>query len=164
MELIHFAPKAQDTCHGCKPIRFDTLFSSLPAVSLISSCPLVMTTIIKPIQEWQYLGFYFDPFLSFSSHVTHYVNKALKVAQNLCIMGHCYSGIDPQLQRQTYYVVCWSVMTYGMPLWYCLKGKGIKSLVARLNKTQNVALCWITGAFCTTPVVLLEFLTGIAPV
>ena len=33
-ELLHFTPKVQDVRHGCKPICFDSLFSSLPAVSL----------------------------------------------------------------------------------------------------------------------------------
>ena len=55
-------------------------------------------------------------------------------------------------------------MMYGLPLWYRLKGKGIKSLVNCLNKTQNIALHWITGAFHTTLVVLIEFFSGIAPV
>ena len=94
----------------------------------------------------------------------HYSNKALKTAQNLRIMGHCYSGIDPKLHRQVYYSVCWSVMTYGMPLWYQLHAKGVKLLVKKLTKTQNVALRWIAGTFSTTPVLLLELFTGIAPV
>ena len=55
-------------------------------------------------------------------------------------------------------------MTYGMPLWYCLHGKGVKLLVKKLNKTQNVALRWISGAFRTTPIFLLELFAGIAPV
>ena len=55
-------------------------------------------------------------------------------------------------------------MIYSMPLWYWLKGKGVKVLVAKLNKAQNVALHWISGAFCTTPVPLLELFMGIAPV
>ena len=103
-------------------------------------------------------------FLSFSSHVSCYANKALKIAQNLHIMGHCYGGIDPQLRWQTYYAVCRPVMTYGLALWYRLKGKGIKYLVSWLNKAQNVVLCWLMGTFCTTLVVLLEFFSSIAPV
>ena len=102
--------------------------------------------------------------ISFSSHVSCYANKALKIAQNLWIMGHCHSGINQRLRQQVYYAVCWSVMTYGAPLWFQLKGKGIKHLVAWLNKTQNMALCWIAGAFCTMPIPLLELFTGIAPV
>ena len=72
-------------------------FSSLPAVSLISHRPSSMPVTIQLVIEWHYLGFYFDPFLSFSSHISHYSNKALKIAQNLQIMGHCYGGIDPRL-------------------------------------------------------------------
>ena len=42
--------------------------------------------------------------------------------------------------------------------------RGVKLLTAKLSKMQNIALCWISGAFCTTPIPLLEFFTGIAPV
>ena len=118
--LMHFAPKVQDTGWGQKPICFPVLFSSLPSVSLISRHSSTLAVIIHPLKEWHYLGFYFDSFLSFSSHVSHYANKALKIAQNLWIMGHCHGGIDPRLRHQTYYAVCWSVMTYGVPLWYWL--------------------------------------------
>ena len=163
-ELIHYAPKAHDTQQGRKPIDFNSLFSSLLSVQLHSSCPAFTTVTIHPVKEWHYLGFYFDPFLSFSSHVSWYANKALKVAQKLRIMRHCYSGINPKLCQHVYYAVCWSVMTYGMPLWYTLQVKGIKLLVKKLSKMQNVALRWIAGAFCTTPVVLLELFTGIAPI
>ena len=55
-------------------------------------------------------------------------------------------------------------MTYGMLLWYQLQSKGVKLLVQKLSKMQNVALCWISGAFRTTPVFLLELFAGIAPV
>ena len=117
-ELMHFAPKVQEVRCGHKPIHFSTLFSSLLSVSLISQCPMTAVVVIHPTKEWHYLGFYFDPFLSFSSHASCYTNKALKITQNLRIMGHCYGGIDPWLCHQTYYAVCWSVMTYGMLLWY----------------------------------------------
>ena len=115
-----------------------------------------------PSKEWQYLGFYFDSFVSFSSHVSRYANKALKIAQNLQIMGHCYGGINPLLRQQVYYAVCWSIMTYGTPLWYKLKGKGVKLLISKLSKTQNVALQRISGIFHTMPIPLLELFTGIA--
>ena len=163
-ELMHFTPKDQHTPRGRKPIRFQTLFPSLPSIQLRSGNGRFPPVFIHPSKEWWYLGFYLNPFLSFSSHVSRYSNKALKVAQNLRIMGHCYGGIDPKLRRQVYYAVCWSVMTYGMPLWYHLHAKGVKNLVNRLTKAQNVAICWITGAFRTTPTFLMEFLSSIAPV
>ena len=164
MELMHFAPKDQSPRRGRKPIRFHLLFSSLPAIQLRSLQGRFPPVRIGPSKEWHYLGFYFDPFLSFSSHVSRYANKALIIAQNIRIMGHCYGGIDPKLRRQVYYAACWSVMTYGMPLWYRLHGHGVKFLLKKLNKTQNVALHWISGAFRTTPTFLLELFTGISPV
>ena len=71
--------------------------SSLPSIMLISMWPNTPVMTIPPSKEWQYLGFYFDPFPSFSSHVHRYANKVLKTAQNLRIMGHSYGGIDPLL-------------------------------------------------------------------
>ena len=82
-ELCHFARKDQLPPRGRKPIRFDCLFSSLPSITLRSTHhPLI---VIAPTKEWRYLGFYFDPFLSFSHHINRYANKSLVVAQNLCV-------------------------------------------------------------------------------
>ena len=55
-------------------------------------------------------------------------------------------------------------MSYGLPLWYRINGKGCQAHLKLLNKTQNVALRWICGAFRTTPIAWMEFLTGIPPV
>ena len=122
------------------------------------------TYIIPPSKEWWYLGFFFDPFLSFTSHCKRYAAKALVTANNLKILGHLLGGVDPALRRHVYQVVIWLVLSYGLPLWYKLDGKGCKAHIKLFNKTQNVALCWICGAFRTTPVAWLEFLSGVPPV
>ena len=124
----------------------------------------IPTYIIAPSKEWRYLGFYFDPFLSFSSHCRRYAAKALVATNNLKILGHSLGGIDPSLHKYVYQAVVWSVLSYGLPLWFCLNGKGFKAHVKLLAKTQNVALQWISGAFKTTPIQWMEYVTGTLPV
>ena len=88
MELMHFTTKNISTWWGCKPLQFQVPFSSLPSVELHPLSRNKPTFIIPPSKEWHYLGFYFDPFLSFSSHVNWYANKALTTVNNLCILRH----------------------------------------------------------------------------
>ena len=135
-ELTHFAAKQQTGSCGRKPIRFNVLHSMLPNIELHPTRRNTPTYIIAPSKEWHYLGFYFDPFLSFSSHC----------------------------RKHVYQAVVWSVLSYGLLLWYRLNGKGCKAQVKLLTKTQNVVLRWITGAFRTTPIAWMEYLAGIPPV
>ena len=103
-------------------------------------------------------------FLSFSSHTRIYASKALVTANNLKILGHSLGGVDPALRRHVYQAVVWTVMSYGLPLWYKTDGKGCKAHLKLLSKTQNVALRWITGAFRTTLIAWMEYIAGIPPV
>ena len=161
---MQFAAKNLSTNRGRKPLQFQVPFSSLPSVELHPISRNDPTFIITPSKEWRYLGFFFDPFLSFSSHVTRYTNKAITTVNNLCILGHLYEGLNPQLQKQVYMLVVWSVMTYGLPLWFQVNGKGIKMLVSKLQTVQNKVAWWITGAFHTSPSAHLEYLAGLSPV
>ena len=56
-ELMHFAPKEQDTGWRHKPICFPILFSSLPSISLVSCQVSAATVTIHPSKEWCYLSF-----------------------------------------------------------------------------------------------------------
>ena len=60
--------------------------------------------------------------------------------------------------------VVWSVMSYGLPLWFCLNGKGAKLLMAKLQLVQNKAAPWIMGAFHTMPTTHVEYLVGLPTV
>ena len=151
-ELMHFAAKHTQKGPGRRPIRFDTIHSLLPCIELHPMRRNTPTFIVPPSKEWRYLGFYFDPFLSFVSHICRYASKALVTANNLKILGHSLGGVDPTLRRHVYQAVVWSVLSYGLPLWFKLDGKGCKAHVKMLAKTQNVVLRWITGAFRTTPI------------
>ena len=165
-ELMHFATKQRLTVggRGRKPIRFNVLHFMLLHIKLHPTRRYTPTYITAPSKEWCYLGFYFDPFLSFSSHCRRYTAKALVATNNLKILGHSLGGIDPSLCKHVYQAVVWSVLSYGLPLWYRIDGKGCKALVKLLAKTQNVALRWISGTFKTTPIQWMEFITGMPPV
>ena len=78
--------------------------------------------------------------------------------QNLCILGHSCNGLHPQLRKQVYLAVVWSVMAYGLPLWYHKDGKGCQVLLKKLQTVQN------DGAFHTSPTAHLEYITGLPPV
>ena len=163
-ELMHFAAKQHKMGKGCKPICFNCIHSLLPSIELHPTRRDTPTYLIPPSKEWHYLGFFFDPFLSFSSHCKRYSAKALVTANNLKIIGHLLGGVDPVLRRHVYQVVVWSVLSYGLPLWYKLNGKGCQAHLKLLNKTQNVVLHWICGAFHTTPIHWMEFIAGVPPV
>ena len=96
-ELMHFAAKHAQRGPGRRPLRFDTIHPLLPNIELHPTRRNMPTFIIAPSKEWRYLGFYFDPFLSFSSHIRRYASKALVTANNLKILGHSLSGVDPTL-------------------------------------------------------------------
>ena len=163
-ELMHFAAKQQTQGPGRWPIHFNCLHSMLPNIELHPTRHNVPTYVIAPSKEWRYLGFFFDPFLSFSSHCHRYAAKALVATNNLRILGHSLGGVDPALHKHVYQAVIWSVLSYGLPLWYKVHGKGCKAQLKLLNKTQNVALWWISGAFRTMPVKWMEFVSGVPPV
>ena len=163
-ELMYFAAKQLNTSRGRKPLRFNVLHSMLPSIKLHPTRCNTPTYIIAPCKEWCYLGFYFDLFLSFSSHCRRYAAKALVTTNNLKILGHSLGGINPSLRKHVYQVVVWLVLSYGLPLWYRLNGKGCKAHVKLLSKMQNVALRWISGTFKTTPIQWMEFITGMPPV
>ena len=87
-ELMHFATKQQTSGKGRKPIHFNCLHSLLPKIELHPTWRHMPTYIIAPSHEWHYLGFFFDPFLSFDSHCCRYTSKALVATNNLRILGH----------------------------------------------------------------------------
>ena len=97
-KLMHFAAKQYAPGRGHKPIRFNCLHSMLLSIKLHPLRRNTPTYIIPPSKEWRYLGFFFDPFLSFSSHVRRYSAKSLVTANNLKILGHSLGGVDLALR------------------------------------------------------------------
>ena len=96
-ELMHFAAKRKQNGPGRRPLRFDAIHLLLPHIELHPTRRNTPTYIIAPSKELCYLGFYFDPFLSFVSHTHRYASKALVTTNNLKILGHSLGGVDPAL-------------------------------------------------------------------
>ena len=105
MELMHFAAKQVTPGKGCKPIWFNCLHLLLPHIELHPMCHNTPTYIIPPSKEWHYLGFYFDPFLSFFAHCCRYASKALVTTNNFHILGHSLEGVDPIMHKHVYQAI-----------------------------------------------------------
>jgi hypothetical protein len=49
-----------------------------------------------PGTTWQYLGFFFDPAITFQEHVKRYTNKALTVVRAMLALGNSVHGLWPK--------------------------------------------------------------------
>ena len=58
--------------------------------------------IVTPGPIWRYLGFFFDPYLTFDEHVTRYTNKALSTIAALRMIGNSMDGLPPSERRQVF--------------------------------------------------------------
>ena len=119
--------------------------------------------IISPSARWRYLGFYFTPTLDFSFHVQYYTNKAFSTIRACNMLGSSVRGIGPRQRAHAYQACALSVLTYGLPLWYAMWGRGVIKLVKIMERVHNYALGWITGSFRTSPIGARELIAGIPP-
>ena len=67
-------------------------------------------------------------------------------------------SVDPILCKHVYKAIVWLVLHMGC---CCGTGSMAKDANRILNKTQNVTLRWISGAFKTTPIKWMEFILGV---
>ena len=118
---------------------------------------------IHPVARWRYLGFYFTPNLDFSFHVQFYANKAFSTIRACNMLGSSVHGVGPKQRAHAYQACALSVLTYGLPLWYAMWGRGVIRLVQKLERVHNYALGWITGSFRTSPIGAREIIAGIPP-
>ncbi|ETW75603.1 hypothetical protein HETIRDRAFT_246936, partial [Heterobasidion irregulare TC 32-1] len=139
-ELMHF------------PRRGNT--SQLPTITLAGRT-------IEPSTTWRYLGFIFDPRLSFKEHVRFYATRALSTVKCALRLGNSLRGLSP-LQRRTLYKSCVvPLLTYGCRVWW--RKHGVKGLMNILSKAQHEGVRWILSAFRTSPIGGMEVLSGIPP-
>ena len=123
-----------------------------------------MTTFdIPPSPLLRYLGFYFTPTLDFSHHVQFYTNKAFSTIRACNMLGNSIRGIGPRQRAHAYQACALSVLTYGLPLWYAMWGRGVSRLVKKMERVHTYALGWITGSFRTSPIGSRELVAGIPP-
>ena len=118
---------------------------------------------IPPSPLLRYLGFYFTPTLDFSHHVQFYTNKAFSTIRACNMLGNSVRGIGPRQRSHAYQACALSVLTYGLPLWYTMWGRGVSRLVKKMERVHAYALGWITGSFCTSPIGARELVAGIPP-
>ena len=78
------------------------------------------------------------------------------------MLGMSIRGLTPYYRRMLYKSCILPILTYGAPIWY--RPKGGKHLLNPLRTTQNTALRWITGTFCTTPAKLLPIFGAVEPI
>ena len=118
---------------------------------------------VPPSDIWRYLGFFFNSYLKFSHHVHHYTNKGFSTIRAFNMLGNSCGGLGPR-QRVLCYNACMvPVLTYGLPLWYVLDGRGTLKNFKHMVRVQNFAVQWITGCFRSSPIGAMEILSGVPP-
>ena len=87
-------------------------------------------------------------------------NRARASIKALQLLGNSVQGLDQAKWRLVYNVICLPVLTYDCQLWFTGKQK---TLVKKLQMTQNEAVKVIAGMFCTMPHKPLHQLLTILP-
>lgn len=119
---------------------------------------------VNPASTMRYLGFFLDPTLSFKEHVRFYATKGCSTVQALRMLGNSKHGMEPRLRRVLYLSNVVPLLTYGSQLWWSPSWKGAKGFAKTLQQAQSRAARWITGAFRTTPIGLMEAVAGLLPI
>ena len=127
-------------------VRGKPLFrGSLPNLEIRSDAG--ETCLIKPQTAWHYLGFIFDPELSFKAHVDRWAIKGSTTLRAYHMLGNSQRGLTLKDKQLIYITTALPILIYGFQLWYRSKGKGVKHLVKRLHQVHTAAVWWITGGF-----------------
>src|SRR5258706_14583925 len=126
--------------------------------------PMNNHTVLKevtPTNCMRYLGLWFNPQLRFHEHVKIVSSKASRATKALQMLGNSTSGINQLCLRQIYLGTVLPIATYGSVAFWDRKSSVIKNT---LQCAQNKVLCFITGAFKTTPITVLEIEASIPPI
>jgi hypothetical protein len=152
-EAIHFT-----RCRRCKTDHPG------PTIWLPPECGSNAGTLITPVATARYLGIYLDTTLSFRAHQKFYFTKAESTLSTLHMLGNSIRGLNPKDKRRLYIANVLPIMSYCAQLWWCPNWRGNKEAANLLQRIQNQAARWISGAFRTTPVGTLNALAGLIPV
>ena len=126
--------------------------------------PMNNHTVLKevtPTNCMRYLGLWFNPQLRFHEHVKIVASKASRATKALQMLGNSTSGINQLCLRQIYLGTVLPIATYGSVAFWDRKSSVIKNT---LECAQNKVLCFITGAFKTTPITVLKIEASIPPI
>src|SRR6202023_3589813 len=146
-----------EVCHFSRKSGDDN-----PPVDL-GYAPYTGDTPLRPKTFWRYLGFWFDPALTFMEHTQLYSTKALTTVRAMMRLGNFIRGISPNNKRLLYRTCVLPVATYGSRLWN-YEGCWNKGPLQELKIMQAKAARWITGSFCTAPNGAVETIAGLPPI
>ena len=110
----------------------------------------------------RYLGIFIHDRFQWTHHVTIMANRARSTVRALSILGNSVRGLNYTNWRRLFHSLILPILTYGFPLYStqpCIKG-----LLDILQVAQNDAVRKMSGAFKTTPIIPLHFLTTIPPI
>ncbi len=131
-----------------------------PSIHIPTNNHMVLKEV-TPTNCMRYLGLWFDPQLRFHEHAKIIASKASRATEALHMLGNSISGMNQLCLRQTYLGAVLLIATYGSVAFWDGKSSAVKNT---LEHMQNKALCFITGAFKTTPIHALEIESSIPPI
>ena len=109
-------------------IAYDA-YASQHVFTLVKQPPLTYSWkgknyTIPPSDIWHYLGFFFDSYLKFTHHIHHYTNKGFSTIWAFNMLSNSCGRLGPRQRVMCYNTCVVPILTYGLPLWYALDGKG----------------------------------------
>ncbi|KAF8625288.1 hypothetical protein AX15_005461 [Amanita polypyramis BW_CC] len=132
----------------------------LPSLNIRMDTTLI---IIQAQQSWCYLGFQFDPHLTFKLHVNTWTTKGSMSLRACKMLGNSHHGLSPKDKCLIYLTTTLPILMYGFQLWYCPHAKGCKALLKTLEKIHLAVARWITGGFLDSPRNALLSITSLNP-
>ena len=119
--------------------------------------------VLLPKDIWKYLGFIFDCKLNFRNHIDFYANKVISTIKCVKLLGNSSRDINPLQKRKLYRCCALSITLYSFLLWYYNKAPTHYHL-NMLQKMQQRAALYISGAFCTSPMLGIKAILGLVSI
>src|SRR5690606_6106086 len=116
-------------------------------------------TKVKPSQVLRWLGVWLDRKLSFQHHIKTKLGSAERALAAMSRLSTTEKGLTVAAVRQLYMSCVIPIADFGAEIWW----KGQQGAADKLQKLQSKATRKILGAFCTTPVPLLDAEAALLP-
>lgn len=114
---------------------------------------------ISPKESIRWLGIWFDPCLTFKTHITLRTAQATQAFYRMCRLANVERGLSPKALRQIYRACVVSVSDYGSVIWW----RGQQFMISSLQRLHNIALRKILGVFKTAPIIPMEIEAALPP-